>query len=70
MEVKNIEINPLDGFFSLFSGGIFHESNSDSEIAFRYAVERVNMHEKSFEFEASVHHVSPIDSFKAERIGD
>lgn len=51
-------------------GGIFHEGNYESEIAFRYSLERVNMHEKNFEFEPFVHHVSPTDSFKAERIGD
>lgn len=53
-----------------FAGGIFHDENSDSEIAFRYAVERVNMHEKSFQLEPLIYHVSPTDSFKAQRIGD
>lgn len=51
-------------------GGIFHEDNYESEIAFRYSVERVNMHEKSLEFVPFIHHVSASDSFKAERIGD
>lgn len=54
----------------MLPGGIFHEENYESEIAFRYAVERVNMHERRFEFVPSIHHVSPSDSFKAERIGD
>jgi glutamate receptor, ionotropic, invertebrate len=39
-------------------------------MAFRYAVERINMHEKRFEFVPLLHHVSDGDSFKAERIGN
>lgn len=53
-----------------FLGGIFHGDNYESEIAFRYSLERVNMHEKNFEFEPLIRHVSPTDSFKAERISD
>lgn len=54
----------------MFAGAIFHDDNYESEIAFRYSVERVNMHEKSLELVPSIHHVSLYDSFKAERIGD
>lgn len=51
-------------------GGIFHEDNYESEMAFRYAVERINMHEKTFELVPLLHHVASTDSFKAERIGN
>lgn len=54
----------------MFAGGIFHEDNYDAEIAFRYSIERVNMHERHFDFVPLIHHVSTSDSFKAERIGD
>lgn len=54
----------------MFIGGIFHEDNYESEIAFRYSIERVNMHERNFEIVPSIQHVSPSDSFKAERVGD
>lgn len=53
----------------LLSGGIFHPDNSDAEIAFRYSIERVNMHERSFELVPIIHEVSGQDSFKTERIG-
>ncbi|XP_058063457.1 glutamate receptor ionotropic, kainate 2-like [Anopheles bellator] len=48
-------------------GAIFHGDNYEAEIAFRYAVERVNMHEKHFELVPLVKYVSPEDSFKTER---
>lgn len=56
-------------FFCL-TGAIFHEDNYESEIAFKYSVERINMFEKSFELVPLIHHISPIDSFKAERVGE
>lgn len=51
-------------------GGIFHDDNYESEIAFRYTVERINMHERNFELIPLVRHVSRTDSFRAERIGE
>jgi hypothetical protein len=54
----------------IFAGAIFHEDNYNSEIAFKYAVERVNLHEKNFEFVPIVHRVSRLDSYKTERIGE
>jgi glutamate receptor, ionotropic, invertebrate len=56
--------------FHAFVAGIFHEDNYEAEIAFRTAVERVNIHEKAFKFEPLIHHVSPDDSFRTEKIGD
>lgn len=55
--------------FSILAG-IFHEDNFEAEIAFRTAVDRVNVHERKFQFEALIHHVSPDDSFRTEKIGD
>lgn len=63
-------IEKLDGFFLfLFSGGIFHEDNYNSEVAFRYAIDRVNLMEKNFELVPVVHKVTNTDSYKTERIG-
>lgn len=52
-----------------FAGGIFHEENYNSEVAFRYAIDRVNMMEKNFELVPVIHRVSNTDSYKTERIG-
>ncbi|KAG5684283.1 hypothetical protein PVAND_013519 [Polypedilum vanderplanki] len=49
-------------------GAIFHDDNSDSEIAFRYAIKRVNMYESGFELVPLIRHISASDSFKTERI--
>ncbi|XP_055588380.1 glutamate receptor ionotropic, kainate 2-like [Uranotaenia lowii] len=49
-------------------GAIFQGTdNIEPEIAFRYAIERVNMHEKHFELVPIVKYVSPEDSFKTEK---
>ncbi|XP_039444808.1 glutamate receptor ionotropic, kainate 2 [Culex pipiens pallens] len=48
-------------------GAIFHEDNYEAEVAFRYAIERVNMHEKHFEMTPIIKYVSPDDSFKTEK---
>lgn len=59
-------------FLCVFSlaGAIFHEDNYESEIAFKYSVERINMFEKGFELVPLIHHISPVDSYKAERVGE
>ncbi|XP_058444434.1 glutamate receptor ionotropic, kainate 2 [Malaya genurostris] len=49
-------------------GAIFRESQDEAVIAFRYAIERVNMHEKHFELVPLIQFVSNMeDSFKIER---
>ncbi|XP_001655464.2 glutamate receptor ionotropic, kainate 2 [Aedes aegypti] len=48
-------------------GAIFHEDNYEAEIAFKYAIERVNMHEKHFELLPMIRYVSPEDSYKTEK---
>lgn len=50
------------------SAGIFHESNNESVIAFRYSIERINVHEQNFFFEPIIERVSTLDSFKTEKI--
>ncbi|XP_040172149.1 glutamate receptor ionotropic, kainate 2-like [Anopheles arabiensis] len=60
----------VDGKREIPVGAIFHQvpdHSYESEIAFRYAVERVNMHEKHFELVPIVRYVSPEDSFRTER---
>ncbi|XP_061498393.1 glutamate receptor ionotropic, kainate 2 isoform X2 [Anopheles gambiae] len=60
----------VDGKREIPIGAIFHQvpdHSYESEIAFRYAVERVNMHEKHFELVPIVRYVSPEDSFRTER---
>lgn len=57
-------------FLLLVPGGIFHEDNYNSEIAFRCAIDRVNLLEKNFELVPVVHRVSKTDSYKTERIGE
>lgn len=54
----------------LFIGAVFHDENHESEIAFRYAIKRINMYETGFELEPLVRYVSSYDSFKTERIGN
>uniref|UniRef100_A0A182U976 Glutamate receptor 1 n=1 Tax=Anopheles melas TaxID=34690 RepID=A0A182U976_9DIPT len=60
----------VDGKREIPVGAIFHQvpdHSYESEIAFRYAIERVNMHEKHFELVPIVRYVSPDDSYKTER---
>uniref|UniRef100_A0A8W7Q0Q4 Glutamate receptor 1 n=1 Tax=Anopheles coluzzii TaxID=1518534 RepID=A0A8W7Q0Q4_ANOCL len=59
----------VDGKREIPVGAIFHQvpdHSYESEIAFRYAIERVNMHEKHFELVPIVRYVSPDDSYKTE----
>ena len=70
LKIFSAHISLYDLIQIMIVGGIFHEDNYESEIAFRYSIERVNMHEKNVELVPSIHHVSTTDSFKAERIGD
>lgn len=50
-------------------GGIFHEDNSDEEIAFRSALLRENMDNTKLEFIPLVRQVDREDSFQAEKVG-
>lgn len=50
-------------------GVIFHDDSNESEIAFRYAIKRINMYESGFELEPLIRYASSYDSFKTERIG-
>ncbi|KAL7026717.1 hypothetical protein ACKWTF_005135 [Chironomus riparius] len=49
-------------------GVIFHDDSNESEIAFRYAIKRINMYESGFELEPLIRYASSYDSFKTERI--
>lgn len=51
------------------TGAIFHEDSEQAEIAFRYAIKRVNMYETSFELVPHIQFVASYDSFKTEKIG-
>ncbi|XP_050099710.1 glutamate receptor ionotropic, kainate 2-like isoform X2 [Anopheles aquasalis] len=62
-----VAVVPSDAKRDIPIGAIFHGDNYEAEIAFRYAVERVNMHEKHFELVPLVKYVSAEDSFKTER---
>lgn len=53
----------------MFTGAIFHEDSEQAEIAFRYAIKRVNMYETSFELVPHIRFVASYDSFKTEKIG-
>lgn len=50
-------------------GVIFHDDSNESELAFRYAIKRINMYESGFELEPLIRYASTYDSFKTERIG-
>lgn len=54
--------------FISFPGGIFHESNYDAEVAFKYAIDRVNMYNKDFEISPIIKTIASTDSFKAGKI--
>jgi hypothetical protein len=51
-------------------GGIFHVDNYESEMAFKYAIRRINQNERNFQLVPLIKYVSTTDSFKTERIGE
>lgn len=53
---------------SIYAGGIFHEENSDAEIAFRHAVIRENMYNPKMELIPLIRKIDPADSFQAEKV--
>lgn len=53
-----------------FLGVIFNENNNDNEIAFRYGLKRINMHEEKFELIPIIRYAPEFDSFKTETIGE
>jgi hypothetical protein len=69
-QLKLISIMTIFQFlFSFELGVIFHDDSNESEIAFRYAIKRINMYESGFELEPLIRYASTYDSFKTERIG-
>lgn len=48
---------------------MFHEENSEAELAFRYAIARENMYNSRLEFLPLVRLVDPTDTFQAEKTG-
>lgn len=70
-------VHGLESFCELFIyfvcltyiiGGIFHEENSDAEIAFRHAVIRENMYNPKMELIPLIRKIDPTDSFQAEKV--
>lgn len=50
-------------------GIIFSNKNNETEIAFRTAIERANVFERSFELEPIVEYADTDDSFMVEKTG-
>ena len=60
-------------FFNRFSGGLFDLAETKQEIAFRYAVERVNGNRKILPnslLSAQLEKIPPQDSFHASKRGE
>lgn len=60
-------------FFFFFSGGLFHPADDKQEVAFRYAVERINADRSilpRFRLSAQIEKISPQDSFHASKRGN
>lgn len=58
-------------FFS-FVGGLFHPADNKQEIAFKYAVERINADRTILprsKLSAQIERISPLDSFHASKRG-
>lgn len=54
------------------SGGLFHNGDIDQELAFRYAVEKINLDKTVLprsKLSAQIEHVSSEDSFHASKRG-
>lgn len=54
------------------AGGLFHNGDIDQELAFRYAVEKINLDKTILprsKLSAQIEHVSPEDSFHASKRG-
>lgn len=59
--------------FNIFSGGLFHSTDSNQEIAFRYAVEKINGNRDILpksRLSAQIEQISPQDSFHASKRGN
>lgn len=52
-----------------FKGGLFHGDDDLTQIAFKYAVERINSMSSSYYLIPKMYNISRIDSFKAQKIG-
>lgn len=53
-----------------FKGGLFHGDDDMSQIAFKYAIERINSMSDDYELVPKMFNISRIDSFKAQKIGN
>lgn len=49
-------------------GGLFHDDNYESEMAFRYAVYRYNMYNTDIHFKSNIQHVSKTDTFTVSKL--
>lgn len=54
---------------SFIVGGIFHGDDDLTEMAFKYAIERVNNDQLNYELVPRIHRQGRQDSFKTQRIG-
>lgn len=52
-----------------FKGGLFHGDDEMSQVAFKYAIERINSMSGYYKLRPRMFNISRIDSFKAQKIG-
>lgn len=50
-------------------GGLFHEENTETEMAFKYAIARHNMYNNQVKFRTNIQRISRTDAFSASKIG-
>ncbi|KAF5301498.1 hypothetical protein FQR65_LT08801 [Abscondita terminalis] len=49
-------------------GAVFHNDNPEVELAFRFAIKRVNMYSSEYQIEPHIRHISNLDSFATGQI--
>lgn len=71
MDVFIITVCPLDSIGRV-AGGLFHPADDTQEVAFRYAIERINSDRTLLpraRLSGQIEKISPQDSFRASKSG-
>lgn len=67
VRMAGYEVN--HSLINFIQGGLFHGDDDISQIAFKYAVERINSRSIQYQFVPMIFNISRTDSFKVQQAG-